>query len=70
MPQKIELDEIAKTNPQIDLAKLREGIELNEKLKTIGLPARGYEIAPPFARKRAEVVEPSEDLQMVNLRNS
>ena len=70
MPQKIELEEIAKSNPQIDLSKLREGIELSEKLRNIGLSARGYELASPIARKRAEVVDPAEDPQTVHLRNS
>jgi len=71
MPEKIELEVILKTNPQIDVDKLRESIELSEKLHNSGFIVRGYELPPPFARKRAEIVDSSsDDPRIVHLRRN
>ena len=55
MPKKIELKQIAKNNPRVDLKKLREGRELSKKLEEKGFVRRGYQLPPPFARKRIEL---------------
>lgn len=71
MPKKIELDAIIKGNPQVDLEKLREGIELSKELQNRGVTARGYELPPPYARKRAEVVDNAfDDPRLFRLRRT
>jgi hypothetical protein len=71
MPEELDLKKILKDNPQVDVRQLQEGIELAEELREAGMPARGYRLPPPFARKRAEVVDsPSEDPRTIHLRQA
>jgi hypothetical protein len=61
VPETIKLETILKNNPQIDAQKLRASIELSEKLHNSGIAVRGYELPPPSARKRLEIVDSSSD---------
>ena len=69
MPQKIDIEEIARRNPNIDLQKLEEWKQLGELLQESGL--RGRRIRNTFARqeKRAEIVDDADsDPRLVSLK--
>jgi hypothetical protein len=55
MPKKINLKKILKSNPRVDEKKLAEGHELLEKLRMLGVRKRGYRLALPYSRRRAQV---------------
>jgi len=57
MPQKPNIKKILKKNPKINAKQLKEGLELTEQLRALGLTRRGYRLASPFARKRVHIVE-------------
>jgi hypothetical protein len=68
MPEKIDLAEIIKNNPQVDPRQLRESMELLEELRDRGVSERGYQLVPPFSGKRVQVVDnSSEDPRTVHL---
>ncbi len=52
MPEKIDLDEIVRKNPQIDLKKLGEGRKMLEELRKAGVKIPKHRAVPPHARKR------------------
>lgn len=69
MRKTLELEAVLKNNPQVNAEKLRESIELSEKLHKNGFTSRGYELPPPFARKRAEIMDnASDDPRVLRLR--
>lgn len=68
MPEKIALEEIAKQNPQIDLAQLQESLELSEALQKEGVSGAGYGIASPHERQRARVHRGQADRRIINLK--
>ena len=71
MAEKIEIETVLKANPKIDAEKLRESIRLSEALHKSGFVFRGYELPPPFARRRAEVIEDlCDDPRLVRLRHT
>jgi len=69
MPQKIEIEEIARKNPTIDLEKLEEWSKLRKILQQSGL--RGRRMRNAFSRqeKRAEIVDDADsDPRLVSLK--
>ena len=68
MPQRIDLDDLLAKNPQVDANQLNESAKLTEELQNSGLSRRGYTLAPPFARRRAQIDDtPAEDPHSVCL---
>jgi len=66
MPKQIDLEEIAKNNPQLDLNKLQEWRKLREELPRSGSrrpPHQGF----PFQGKRARVVDDRQCARIVRL---
>ncbi len=61
MPEKIGLDEILATNPQVDQERLEEGRELRRHLRDLGVRPKGYGLAPPFGGRRASVHDDERD---------
>ena len=69
MPEKAELEEIIRNNPQVDAQQLSENGRLAEELQAYGAMGRGYGLVSPFARKRVQVVDsPLEDPRTTHLR--
>ena len=69
MPQKLDLEEIARKNPNIDLQKIEEWRRLGELLQKSGL--RGRRIRNTFSRqeKRAKIVDDADsDPRLVSLK--
>lgn len=70
MPKKIDIEDILKQNPQVDPSKLKEGIELSEKLKEMGFTRKGYDLATPEERRKAHAIQPSSTRHAVQLPGS
>lgn len=68
-PKEISLDKILKQNPHIRREELEENSSLNEELRQAGIHRRGYQLAPPFARRRVLAGEPEKpDPRTINLK--
>lgn len=66
--EQVNLSEIIKANPQVDIEELRENMNLLEELRASGMPQREYQLNPPFATKRVQVTGyPQDDPRMVYL---
>ena len=46
------IKEILKKNPRIDAKALKEGFDLGEQLRRMGVSRRGYRLTYPFRRKQ------------------
>lgn len=57
MPERIDLAELLKNNPQVDSQKLSESMELLEELRGSGVQGRRYELVPPFGGRRVQVAD-------------
>lgn len=57
MPKKLDIEEILRKNPHIDKAKLREGRELSEQLRDLGLMGKGYNLVSPGKERRAQIAD-------------
>ena len=58
MPKQISIEEILKTNPEIDKSVLTESEKLGEELKKLGLIRRGYRLGPPARVRRDQDHDP------------
>jgi hypothetical protein len=68
MPRKIDLDEIARTNPNIDLQKLDEWKELRRVLLESGLNSRRMRNRSAKQDRRAKIVDDADsDPRLVRL---
>jgi hypothetical protein len=68
VPTKIEPGEILARNPQIDPERLEQARDMLRRLREMGWPRRGYELAPPFRGSRVAPDEtPREDPRLVRL---
>lgn len=47
----VDLQKIARTNPNVDLDKVREARELLRILRSYGISGREYTLSPPFQRQ-------------------
>ena len=72
MPNKINLTDILKRNPQIDLAGLKKSMDMLRELRGRSAVRGGYELVPPFAGKRVSTSRESEedDPRAVQLRSA
>jgi len=69
MARKIDINEIAKKNPQVSLEQLRKGRLLLKQLRHFGVRKVRYRLAPASAGKRVHVIENS-DAKVITLRQS
>lgn len=68
MLQKLDLDEIAKVNPTLDLEQLAEWRRFRESLPASGQRRKPLRSAPPFQGRRARIVDDAEsDPRLVRL---
>jgi len=69
MPEPINIEEIARENPHLNIAKIKESCEARKDRK---IESRGYNLAPPTERRRAIIGHPSgqDDPRTVRLRTS
>jgi len=70
MAQKITLEEIIKRNPNIDEQMLKKSMDLSDELRSHGVSGRGYSLASPFARKKAQAVDTKEEKRAIHLTRS
>jgi exonuclease VII large subunit len=68
--QQMTIKEIIKKNPKIDEKKLKESMELSDKLRSHGISARGYSLVLPFAGKKVQAVDSKEDKRTIHLTRS
>ena len=66
---KIDVNELLKLNPEIDLSKIEQLEKSFNDLKSQGLSGRGYRLALPFSGKRVRVVD-TPKTYITRLRNS
>ena len=66
----VDVHEIAKNNPQVDMEELQRGQELSRRLRAAGLKKTGYGLATPDERRRATVVDSKANRNKVHLRRS
>jgi hypothetical protein len=69
MAQKIDINEIARNNPQVSLEQLRKGRRLLKQLRQLGVRKVRYRLAPASAGRRVHVVENSE-AKIITLRQN
>ena len=67
MPEQLDLKEILKRNPQVDQKKLEEARALLRELRQTGTRGAGYNLAPPFERRRASSTDCAGDSRTVHL---
>ena len=69
MPERISIEEIARDNPHLDIAKIKESCDARKDRRIEG---RGYNLAPPTERRRAVVGYPAgqDDPRTIRLRAS
>lgn len=58
MLEKLDVEEILRKNPHIDEAKLKEGLELSEQLRALGLRKKEYGLASPSDKHRVRTGDP------------
>lgn len=64
------VDELIRSNPNIDPRQLEKGRELLRKLRESGARGAGYRLASPINRRRVLIGgEPTKDSRIVQLRN-
>ena len=68
MTKSIDLQDIIKKNPYVNLKKLQEGLELSKKIRALGIQKTGYRLASPAERRRVIVVGTKSERQIVRLR--
>jgi len=61
MPQKIDIEEIAKNNPRIDLQNLEEWRKLRRILISSGMHGRRMQNSEDDAQSRVKLVDNAED---------
>lgn len=72
MSQRTKISEIIRNNPQVDATELQKGIRLLEELRRSGVSAPAHRLPPPFARKRARIIDndSENDPRTIRLRRS
>jgi hypothetical protein len=65
--KKLDVRQIAKHNPRIDLKKLAESMRISDTLRRAGVTVPGDRLASPFERRRVVVTYPHEDPRTVRL---
>ncbi len=68
MVKPIDLAQIIKTNPRIDPDKLKEELELYDKLSEMGLGSASSRIPSPIERHKARVMDSKGQRHTVQLR--
>jgi hypothetical protein len=68
MPSPINIEQIARDNPNLNIAKIVKSCEFRKSRKIEG---RGYNLAPPSERRRAIIGrKPGDDPRTIRLRAS
>lgn len=57
MPQKLDLAELLKSNPNVDFERLMEGLKLAEELRQSRSNAPGRRRTHPIARRRVRIID-------------
>ncbi|HET6842242.1 MAG TPA: hypothetical protein VFK06_11250 [Candidatus Angelobacter sp.] len=68
MPQKIDIQEIVKDNPQVDLAQLEEWRNLREMIRVQGRDRNRHLCTYPMQGRRAQIVDDNDsDARVIHL---
>lgn len=65
--KKLNIRQIAKRNPRVDLKKLTESMKIGKTLRRSGTTVQRDRLASPFERRRVVVTYPHEDPRTVRL---
>ena len=65
--QTIDIEQLMKNNPHLDLKELEAGQKLGKELDRAGLTGPGYDPATPVERHKARVISFDPDVRTVNL---